>query len=444
MLRNRSRKYKKNKSPTTKKKSGSSSFKKLLSRFSYKKHKSSRPSKVIKSSLKNRTEQLATKTSKNEIKDSYTSSKNEIKDNSSSFKRILQQPLKCSDLIYSDCYKRDDCYYDINEKSCNDLSENYTMTKKLFNTTIPNKPRPIKKGNFHNYFENIKQSSEDVFDLEMKMLNTFYSQDRYKSILYKLPRELQKDRYSDILPYSHTRVKLSPLENVDHSDYINASHFVSPFSSVNNYIIGQAPTRNTTIDWWRMIWENNIKLIVMLTKEVEGNKPKADKYWWMPNTPYNFGNIQTTVINKEGFNNDETIVRTIKIINNTTKEERIVYHIQFMNWPDFGVPQIANFINLMNIYNDYRRRALREDSKMGPVLVHCSAGVGRSGVFVAVNMILDYLKIHSSIDKESNPYINVFEVVSYLREYRPGMVQTKEQYKFIYEFIDYCITNNII
>jgi len=238
----------------------------------------------------------------------------------------------------------------------------------------------------------------------------------------------KKNRYNNILPKEDTRVRLSLLPGIEGSDYINANRLTDGFT---NYISCQAPLNSTCGDFWRMVWEQDVSVIVMLTKIHENGQVKADKYW-----PTEIGEVLTyplvtvTLINVYQSDQSENIDIRVLSLKSSEEKERIVVQLHFLGWPDFGVPEestgIRQLVNLTNFYRKYGK-SLGLD---GPIVVHCSAGVGRSGAFIAIHQLLEQYFEFGAL-----PQLAVYNAVNLMRTQRDGMVQTKEQYSFIYKVI---------
>lgn len=231
-----------------------------------------------------------------------------------------------------------------------------------------------------------------------------------------------QNRYPDVLPFESTRVKLS-----DPKEYINAS-YVNIFEN-GNFISTQAPLPHTFNTFWKMVWENKSPVIVMLTKIMEKRKIKAHCYWPALGETEIFGDISVTLVS-------ETQEKFITIRNLEIQCEDEVHclcHLQYTEWPDFGVPRSTNTIrHLLELTNEYREQyTTNKDDTPGTVVVHCSAGIGRCGTFLAIQSVLEKLNAN-----EPPSTISVKEIVTSLREFRMAMVQTKEQYKFIYHVLE--------
>ncbi|XP_051838674.1 receptor-type tyrosine-protein phosphatase epsilon isoform X2 [Antechinus flavipes] len=228
----------------------------------------------------------------------------------------------------------------------------------------------------------------------------------------------EKNRYPNILPNDHSRVILSQVDGIPCSDYINAS-YIDGYKEKNKFIAAQGPKQETVNDFWRMIWEQKSATIVMLTNLKERKEEKCHQYWpdqgcWM------YGNIRVSV--------EDCIVLVdytirkfcIQSLHDGCKAPRLVTQLHFTSWPDFGVPftpiGMLKFLKKVKTLNP---------SHAGPITVHCSAGVGRSGTFIVIDAIIDMMHAEQKVD--------VFEFVSRIRNQRPQMVQTDMQYTFIYQ-----------
>jgi len=230
-----------------------------------------------------------------------------------------------------------------------------------------------------------------------------------------------KNRYTNVLPVESTRVKISEY---DDNDYINANYINGEIEgSQKSYIAAQGPLEDTCGDFWKMIWLENTNIIVMLTRLVENDRCKCHKYWPNKETlQWSFLKI-THILPVVKFTS-EIKIRKFLIENTETRESREVTQFQFREWPDHGLPEnTVHFRQLLKIVN-------KENKKNGPIVVDCSAGIGRTGTFCAVDSTLK--KIYQQQEKNQRLRFNMFNTVLRLRKERPGMVQTKEQYIFCY------------
>jgi protein tyrosine phosphatase len=233
-------------------------------------------------------------------------------------------------------------------------------------------------------------------------------------------KNFQRNRYKDVLPEESTRVKLQCSED---SDYINAN-----FVHQAKYISCQAPLPHTAPHFWRMIWEQKTPLIVMLTRTIEGERKKADIYW--PSSSNE--SLQCGLITVALRSVTKLMYITIRVLELTFQNEtREVVHLHYTEWPDFGVPQTTHKIReLIWLLNLYKERAEGHGLK-GPVVTHCSAGIGRCGTFLAILIGLE--KMMEGVQYDN---LDLVDIVAQMRSDRCGMVQTDSQYIFIHRVLD--------
>ncbi|KAJ8925506.1 hypothetical protein NQ315_009345, partial [Exocentrus adspersus] len=220
-----------------------------------------------------------------------------------------------------------------------------------------------------------------------------------------------KNRYKNLVAYDHTRVKLAKLKENQYSDYINAN-YINGYKVPKAYIATQGPKSTTVDDFWRMVWQENVKHIVMLANVYEGGKKKVEKYWPNINEEQYSAGIQVSYISSEMFANYEH--RIFKIC--YMKERREVHQLHFTSWPDHGVPLYPQSLV------PFLRQMLKiPQNTRSPVIVHCSAGAGRTGTVILCDICLRMAAIESTIDFLAN--------LEGIRNQRVMMVDNVEQYK---------------
>ncbi|XP_003489537.1 tyrosine-protein phosphatase corkscrew isoform X1 [Bombus impatiens] len=261
-----------------------------------------------------------------------------------------------------------------------------------------------------------------------------------------------KNRYKNILPFDHTRVRLKDVDpNIPGSDYINANYIRNEegdgqASGINTcgdggsfnkcYIATQGCLLNTIQDFWHMVYQENTRVIVMTTKEMERGKNKCARYWPEEGEVTEYGGEWKVRALSRTSTADYTL-REFLLHGNRSgfTESRRIYHYHFQAWPDHGVPSdpgcVLNFLHDVNARQESIAASLASSGQtascIGPILVHCSAGIGRTGTFIVIDMILDQIKRHG-LDCE----IDIQRTIQRVRSQRSGMVQTEAQYKFVY------------
>nr|AAH55377.1 Protein tyrosine phosphatase, non-receptor type 22 (lymphoid) [Mus musculus] len=258
--------------------------------------------------------------------------------------------------------------------------------------------------------------------LKLKRQSTKYKADKiYPTTVAQRPKNIKKNRYKDILPYDHSLVELSLLTSDEDSSYINAS-FIQGVYGPKAYIATQGPLSTTLLDFWRMIWEYRILVIVMACMEFEMGKKKCEHYWAEPGeTQLQFGPFSISCEAEK--KKSDYKIRTLKAKFNN--ETRIIYQFHYKNWPDHDVPSSIDPI-LQLIWD---MRCYQEDDCV-PICIHCSAGCGRTGVICAVDYTWMLLK-DGIIPKN----FSVFNLIQEMRTQRPSLVQTQEQYELVYSAV---------
>ncbi|XP_027890292.1 receptor-type tyrosine-protein phosphatase eta isoform X32 [Xiphophorus couchianus] len=236
-----------------------------------------------------------------------------------------------------------------------------------------------------------------------------------------LPENRGKNRFTNILPYDWSRVKLNTSNPNNTMDYINAN-YLPGYSSSKEYIACQGPLPNTVGDFWRMVWEQKVKRIVMVTNCVEGGRTKCEQYWPEDRSPGSHGELIVSKTSEERESN--WVLREFKVKHMKDSEERTVNHFHFTAWPDHGVPQGTE---VLIRFRGLVRKHIESEGSKAPTVVHCSAGVGRTGTLIALDVLLQQLQQEQAVG------INSF--VYKMRQHRSHMVQTESQYVFLHQCI---------
>ncbi|XP_066970331.1 tyrosine-protein phosphatase 10D-like [Macrobrachium rosenbergii] len=275
--------------------------------------------------------------------------------------------------------------------------------------------RPIKLKNFEAYYEFMSADSDYRFAEEYEALK-YVGHDLPRTAA-DLPVNRPKNRFTNILPYDITRVKLQPTDDEEGSDYINAN-YVSGYNSPREFVVTQGPLPSTCDDFWRMCWESNSRAIIMLTQCIERGRERCHHYWPYDRRPIYYGDIRVAIVKEQQFP-DWNISEF-----NVSKGDvcRIVRHFHFTTWPDFGVPDPPH--TLVSFVREFRQ-LVGPDQK--PIIVHCSAGVGRSGTFIAIDKLLFTMEISDEVD--------IFGIVYNMRRERVSMVQAEQQYICIHQCV---------
>ncbi|KAL3858593.1 hypothetical protein ACJMK2_008865 [Sinanodonta woodiana] len=237
------------------------------------------------------------------------------------------------------------------------------------------------------------------------------------------PENRSKNRYRDVSPYDHSRVV---LESGD-SDYINASIIEVP-EAKRRYILSQGPLEHTAGHFWQMVWEQNTRAIIMLNKVIEKESVKCYQYWPIGEEQNEYEmffddvNLKVTLLEEEFKNN--YFFRKLELEQSETRSKREVLHYQYVSWPDFGVP--SSPITFLNFLMAVRQEGVLEHN-VGPAVIHCSAGIGRSGTFCLVDSCLIMIET-----KQSMEGLDINAVLLSMRSFRMGLIQTHDQLRFSY------------
>ncbi|XP_075744839.1 tyrosine-protein phosphatase non-receptor type 11 isoform X1 [Rhipicephalus microplus] len=301
-------------------------------------------------------------------------------------------------------------------------------------STIENRVKQLSK-------ENGQNSGKAGFWEEFEHLQQQECKNLYSRKDGQRPENRAKNRYKNILPFDATRVHLQDVDpDAPCSDYINANYIKVDDDTIFDghskvYIATQGCLQNTISDFWSMVWQGNTRVIVMTTKEVERGKPKCVRYWPDEGQTKEYGKYCLQHI-AESSNADYTLrefamSRNGEDAHHSQCETRSVFHYHFTAWPDHGVPSdpgcVLNFLHDVN-----QRQESMPDA--GPIVVHCSAGIGRTGTFIVIDMIVDLIK-KQGLSCE----IDIQRTIQMVRMQRSGMVQTEAQYKFVYLAVEHYI-----
>uniref|UniRef100_A0A669D6P8 protein-tyrosine-phosphatase n=1 Tax=Oreochromis niloticus TaxID=8128 RepID=A0A669D6P8_ORENI len=234
------------------------------------------------------------------------------------------------------------------------------------------------------------------------------------------PENKSKNRYKNILPFDTTRVEIREMDpDVLGSDYINANYI----REGKVFIATQGCLQNTVVDFWKMVYQENSHVIVMTTKEMERGRNKCFRYWPDLHATKEFGKVLVRNVDERPA--QDHILRKLEVTRLDRKEPvRYIWHYQYLSWPDHGVPNepggVLWFLEEVN-------RTQSTIPHTGPIVVHCSAGIGRTGTIIVIDILIDIIN-RQGLDCD----IDVPKTIQRVRQQRSGMVQTEAQYKFIY------------
>ncbi|XP_012872721.1 PREDICTED: receptor-type tyrosine-protein phosphatase V-like [Dipodomys ordii] len=303
-------------------------------------------------------------------------------------------------------------------------AEKDSFSHELTSHSLRRTHRPIPTHGFRQSFEAKSAHANQAFFQEFEELKEVgREQSRLEA---EQPANAAKNRYPHVLPYDHSRVRLMQLAGDPHSDYINAN-FVPGYTHPQEFIATQGPLKKTLVDFWRLVWEQQVPIIVMLTVGMENGRVLCEHYWPADPTPVTHGHITIDLLAEES--EDEWTTRQFRLWHGAQQKQRRVKQLQFTTWPDHSIPEAPSsllaFVQLV-------QEQVRATQAMGPMLVHCSAGVGRTGTFIALLRLLQQL--------EEEQMVDVFHTVYTLRLHRPFMIQTPSQYIFLHS----CLLNKIL
>ncbi|KAM9560541.1 receptor-type tyrosine-protein phosphatase H-like isoform 2-T2 [Salvelinus alpinus] len=299
--------------------------------------------------------------------------------------------------------------------------EIFSRPKLLFvdSKLTSNKFKAIPMGKFSDHYHTMSADTNRGFSEEYEGFIPVGTEQTQKAAL--LEENKNKNRFTNVLPYDWCRVKLTILNPNMSSDYVNAN-YMPGYSNSRQYIAAQGPLPTTVNDFWRMIWEQSVKGVVMVTNCTEGGRTKCEQYWPLDYTPCLYGDLLVTVRSEKRVTN--WTLREFVVKSRDTSEEHPVKHFHFTAWPDHGVPEgteaLIQFRGLV-------RQHIESQENSGPTVVHCSAGVGRTGTIIALDVMLQQL--------ERQKAVGIAAFVHKMRLSRPLMVQTESQYVFLHQCI---------
>ncbi|XP_051275760.1 receptor-type tyrosine-protein phosphatase O isoform X2 [Dicentrarchus labrax] len=278
-------------------------------------------------------------------------------------------------------------------------------------------PCPVQLDDFDAYFKEMSKDSAYKFSLqfeELKSVGLDLSHDAAD-----LPINRPKNRYTNILPYDFSRVKLISMHNDEGSDYINAN-YIPGYKHTKEYIATQGPLPETRNDFWKMVLQQKSPIVVMLTQCNERRRVKCDHYWPFTDEPVMYGEISVEMLSES--ESPEWTIRKFRL--GYADESQDVLHLNYTSWPDHGVPTVNAIESILQFVHIVRQQANRTKD---PIIVHCSAGVGRTGTFIALDRLMQHIREHEFAD--------ILGMVSEMRSHRLSMVQTEEQYVFIHQCV---------
>ncbi|NXX75861.1 PTPRO phosphatase, partial [Urocolius indicus] len=291
----------------------------------------------------------------------------------------------------------------------NPWSKNGLKKRKLTN--------PVQLDDFDGYIKDMAKDSDYKFSLQFEELKLIGLD--IPHFAADLPMNRCKNRYTNILPYDFSRVRLVSMNEEEGSDYINAN-YIPGYNSPQEYIATQGPLPETRNDFWKMVLQQKSQIIVMLTQCNEKRRVKCDHYWPFTEDPIVYGDITVEMLSEE--EHTDWVYRNFRI--SYADEVQDVMHFNYTAWPDHGVPTANAAESILQFVQMVRQKSAKSK---GPMIVHCSAGVGRTGTFIALDRLLQHIRDHEFVD--------ILGLVSDMRSYRMSMVQTEEQYIFIHQCV---------
>lgn len=238
--------------------------------------------------------------------------------------------------------------------------------------------------------------------------------ERFPCEIAKSAENIPKNRFKTTFPYDHSRVVLESSKEFN-SDYINAN-YIENMDGKREFIASQGPRANTVVDHWRMIWQEHVNYIVMLTNLIEGPKVKCHQYWPEVGKEMDVEPFSLTLLEEKVY--AYFVVRKMAVRKKKVTGSRTVVQFHYTRWPDHGTPDPLNLVDFLRQF----RHKIKPSHH--PILVHCSAGIGRTGTFIALDVLSRYGKVKGKI--------NIIEYVKAMRKDRMTMIQNVDQYVFLY------------
>ncbi|XP_059151900.1 receptor-type tyrosine-protein phosphatase T-like [Physella acuta] len=300
------------------------------------------------------------------------------------------------------CYKEDD-------DKTNGIQEPIYV-----NVNSRKQTSPVLLSDLHSYILKHKEHSWEGFKREFEELPMGLLA---QCEIARRPENKVKNRYGNIVAYDHSRVILDPLPNEPFSDYVNAN-FMDGYAKPRAYIASQGPNKIMIRDFWRMVWQHKVSKIVMLTNLMEACKKKCEQYW-PDEGSQKYGELTVLLVNVTKYS--DFIIRTFEL-SKEMENSRIVKQFHFTTWSDHGAPTYPTTLL------SFRRKVINfKPDDSAPILSHCSAGIGRTGTFIALNYLLEQAVAENQVD--------VLRCAQLMRANRVNMIQTLEQYVFVYEAV---------
>ncbi|KAI0232568.1 Tyrosine-protein phosphatase non-receptor type 12 [Lamellibrachia satsuma] len=305
---------------------------------------------------------------------------------------------------------------------------------------------------FIKHVDELRQTDEnevDGYDKEFRRVREesilCKAENRYPATEALKAVNLKKNRFKDIAPYDYTRVNLDKKDGVAGSDYINAN-FIKGVNGKPTYIASQGPLPHTTTDFWRMLWQYEIHVVIMVCREFEMERPRCHRYWPNKDETLTFDDISVTLIEEQHPDpdvcnclieeqhpdpDDQFVFRQLQAVHG--EMTRTVHHLHFLAWPDRFVPsEVTHVIDLLAKAREF------QTCDVPPIVVHCSAGCGRTGSLVVIDYVWNLLKT-----RKLPADFSLFDIIKTMRTQRPSFVQSEEQYYFVHKAVQFLFKEHL-